>query len=163
AGAGDARRRLYRLPRPVRRRRPGPGLPDPGHLRAAPVRQELAVALQAGGVPAALRLGQLRRLGGAEAGRRRPPGRRPGRRAGGREELARAAEERLRRGFRDNTWLLCTRGTDYELAPPAAGRATVVRTLYAEADGAALPDPDPGDPKNREFAWMTALRSTPDR
>ena len=44
------------------------------------------------------------------------------------EELVRAARERLRRGFRDNTWLLQTRGTDYELEPPASKPVPVVRT-----------------------------------
>jgi transglutaminase-like putative cysteine protease len=78
-------------------------------------------------------------------------------------ELSRAAVARLRHGFRDNTWFVQTRGTDYELAPPAAsGWVNVVRTLYAEADGVALPDPDPADPKKKEFAWMTAHRFRPD-
>jgi transglutaminase-like putative cysteine protease len=78
------------------------------------------------------------------------------------EELTRAALARLRRGFRDNTWFLQTRGTDYELVPPASKRVPVVRTLYAEADGVALPDPDPANAKKNEFAWMTAHRYTPD-
>jgi transglutaminase-like putative cysteine protease len=79
------------------------------------------------------------------------------------KELTSAALARLRRGFRDNTWFVQTRGTDYELAPPASRRVPVVRTLYPEADGVALPDPDPADPKKKEFAWMTAHRYTPDR
>ena len=70
-------------------------------------------------------------------------------------ELSRAAQERLEKGFRDNTWFLQTRGTDYELAPPAAERVAVVRTIYAEADGVALPEPDPANPQKREFSWMT--------
>jgi len=70
-------------------------------------------------------------------------------------ELSRAAQERLEKGFRDNTWFLQTRGTDYELAPPAAKRVAVVRTIYAEADGVALPEPDPANPQKREFSWMT--------
>jgi transglutaminase-like putative cysteine protease len=78
-------------------------------------------------------------------------------------DLARAAVDRLRHGFRDNTWFLQTRGTDYDLAPPAARRVPVVRTLYAEADGVALPDPDPANPNRREFAWMTAHEYVPDR
>ena len=78
-------------------------------------------------------------------------------------ELVRAATERLRRGFRDNTWYLQTRGTDYHLAPPASKRVPVVRTLYADADGVALPDPDPANLKKQEFAWMTLHRYTPDR
>ena len=42
-------------------------------------------------------------------------------------------------------------------------RLPVVRTLYAEADGIALPEPDPANPNQRAFAWMTAHRYTPDR
>jgi transglutaminase-like putative cysteine protease len=80
-----------------------------------------------------------------------------------REHLIAAAQERLRRGFRDNTWFLQTRGTDYDLAPPARKRVPVVRTIYAEADGVALPDPDPANPERREHAWMTAHKYTPDR
>ena len=79
------------------------------------------------------------------------------------DELVRAATDRLRHGFRDNTWYVQTRGTDYDLAPPAARRVPVVRTIYAEADGVALLDPDPADPQKHEFAWMTAHRYTPDR
>jgi transglutaminase-like putative cysteine protease len=79
------------------------------------------------------------------------------------EELVRAAVTRLRSGFRDNTWFLQTRGTDYELAPPASKRVPVVRTLYAEADGVPLPDPDPANPKKTEFAWMTAQEFAPDK
>jgi transglutaminase-like putative cysteine protease len=78
-------------------------------------------------------------------------------------KLIKAANERLRRGFRDNTWFLQTRGTDYDLAPPARKRVPVVRTLYAEADGVALPDPDPADPHKREFAWMTVHKYTADK
>ncbi len=77
--------------------------------------------------------------------------------------LTRAAVARLRHGFRDNTWFVQTRGTDYELVPSAAsGRVNVVRTLYAEADGVALPDPDPANPQKKEFAWMTAHKFAPD-
>jgi transglutaminase-like putative cysteine protease len=79
------------------------------------------------------------------------------------KRLVRAATNRLRRGFRDNTWFLQTRGTDYELAPRASRRVPVVRTLYAEADGAALPDPDPANPKKHEFAWMTVHKYTADK
>lgn len=82
--------------------------------------------------------------------------------AGKKERLIDAATERLRHGFRDNTWYLQTRGTDYELAPPASRRVPVVRTAYAEADGVPLPDPDPANPNQHTFAWMTAHRYTPD-
>lgn len=77
--------------------------------------------------------------------------------------LAEAARTRLRRGFRDNTWFLQTRGTDYDLAPPSAKKAAVVRTIYAEADGEALPEPDPANPRQREFAWMTVHDYAADR
>jgi transglutaminase-like putative cysteine protease len=79
------------------------------------------------------------------------------------ERLVREVKERLLGGFRDNTWFLQTRGTDYDLAPAASQRVAVVRTIYAEADGVALPDPDPANPKLREFAWMTVHKFTPDR
>lgn len=77
--------------------------------------------------------------------------------------LAEAARRRLAAGFRENSWLLLTRGTHYELAPPASQRVSVVRTLYAEADGQPLPDPDPANPQQREFAWMTAHHYEADR
>lgn len=80
-----------------------------------------------------------------------------------RQVLTAAARKRLQRGFRDNTWFLQTRGTDYELAPPAARRVNVVRTIYAEADGEALPEPDPSDVTKREFGWMTSHKVTPSR
>jgi transglutaminase-like putative cysteine protease len=79
------------------------------------------------------------------------------------QALIHAAKERLRHGFRDNTWFLQTRGTDYELAPPASKRVPLVRTAYAEADGRALPDPDPANASVREFSWMTVHRYQPDR
>jgi transglutaminase-like putative cysteine protease len=78
-------------------------------------------------------------------------------------ELTQAASARLAQGFRDNTWYLQTRGTDYDLAPPASKRVPVVRTIYAEADGVALPDPDPANPEKHEFAWMTVHKYTADR
>jgi transglutaminase-like putative cysteine protease len=79
------------------------------------------------------------------------------------EALVKAATARLLHGFRDNTWFLQTKGTDYDLAPPAAKRVAVVRTIYAEADGVALPDPDPANPKATGFAWMTLHKYTPDK
>ena len=77
--------------------------------------------------------------------------------------LARAAVERLRSGFRDNTWLLHSRGTDYDLVPKASQKVPLVATIYAEADGKPLPVPDPADVTKREFAWMTAHKYTADR
>jgi transglutaminase-like putative cysteine protease len=79
------------------------------------------------------------------------------------DALIEAANKRLTAGFRDNTWFLQTRGTDYELVPPASRRVPVVRTIYAEADGVALPEPDPANSTQKEFAWMTIHHYTPDR
>jgi transglutaminase-like putative cysteine protease len=75
--------------------------------------------------------------------------------AAARDRLATAARNRLLKGFRENSWLLVTKGTDYELAPRASQPVRVVRTIYAEADGEALPDPDPANKDKREFGWMT--------
>src|SRR5262249_53244260 len=79
------------------------------------------------------------------------------------KELSRAAQDRLQKGFRDNTCFLQTRGTDYELEPPAAKRVAIVRTIYAEADGVALPEPDPANAQKREFSWMTVHQYHADR
>jgi transglutaminase-like putative cysteine protease len=76
--------------------------------------------------------------------------------------IAKAAAACLRSGFRDNTWLLHSKGTDYDLAPKAGAKVPLVATIYAEADGKPLPLPDPADPTKREFAWMTAHKYTPD-
>jgi transglutaminase-like putative cysteine protease len=73
-----------------------------------------------------------------------------------RADLLSAARRRLVSGFRDNTWFVQTRGTDYDLVPKASGRVPVVRTIYAEADGQPLPDPDPSSAEQTTFAWMTA-------
>jgi transglutaminase-like putative cysteine protease len=70
-------------------------------------------------------------------------------------KLVAAANERLTSGFRDNTWYCQTRGTDYQLVPPAKQKAPVVRTVYVEADGVALADPDPANKDQKGFAWMT--------
>jgi len=71
------------------------------------------------------------------------------------EALVDAVHQRLLSGFRENSWLLLTRGTNYELAPKASRPVRVVRTAYIEADGEPLPDPDPANVEKREFAWMT--------
>ena len=42
------------------------------------------------------------------------------------QELARAARDRLFGGFRENCWLLLTRGRDYQLEPKAIAPVTVV-------------------------------------
>lgn len=79
------------------------------------------------------------------------------------EKLTAAAQKRLASGFRDNTWFLQTRGSEYDLEPPARRKAPVVRTVYVEADGEALPEPDPADPAAREFSWMTVHHYEADR
>ncbi len=58
-------------------------------------------------------------------------------------------------GFRDNTWFLQTKGTDYDLVPKASKRVPVVRTAWIEADGVPLPEPDPADKSATAFSWMT--------
>ncbi|MBC7964585.1 MAG: transglutaminase domain-containing protein, partial [Fuerstia sp.] len=78
------------------------------------------------------------------------------------EDLKKAVHDRLIGGLRDNTRILKTRGTDYDLVPRASAKVAVVRTLYAEADGVPLPDPDPSNSKETRFAWMTAHRFTSD-
>lgn len=73
------------------------------------------------------------------------------------------AQRRLAGGFRDNTWFLQTRGTDYDLVPKASKRVPVVRTAYIEADGVPLPEPDPADPAQKGFSWMTVHDYRADR
>lgn len=80
-----------------------------------------------------------------------------------RAELLTAARQRLISGFRDNTWFVQTRGTDYELVPKAAARVPVVRTIYAEADGQPLSEPDPASSDQTTFSWMTSHRFEADR
>lgn len=77
--------------------------------------------------------------------------------------LVALAQQRLASGFRDNTWFLQTRGTDYELAPKASKRVSVVRTAYVEADGVPMAEPDPADKSQAAFTWMTAHRYNADR
>jgi transglutaminase-like putative cysteine protease len=76
--------------------------------------------------------------------------------------LIAAARRRLNAGFRDETWLRVTQGTDYEL-PFGGPRVPVVRTACVVADGELLPDPDPANKEKREFSWMTAHKYTPSR
>lgn len=78
-------------------------------------------------------------------------------------KLSAAARQRLASGFRDNTWFLQTRGTDYDLDPPAQSKVAVVRTIYAEADGVPYPEPDPANPEQRAFSWMTVHQYVADR
>ncbi len=74
------------------------------------------------------------------------------------ERLTKIARTRLKEGFRENSWLEVTRGTNYELAPKGAAPVKLVRTIYAEADGVPLRDPDPSNPSQREFSWMTVMK-----
>lgn len=83
--------------------------------------------------------------------------------AGMKAELVAAAQKRLASGFRDNTWFAQTRGSGYDLEPPAREKVAVVRTIYAEADGVAYPEPDPADPGARAFSWMTVHHYESDR
>ena len=78
-------------------------------------------------------------------------------------ELIEQAQSRLLHGFRDNTWFLQTRGTDYDLIPKASKRVAVVRTAYIEADGVPLPEPDPADKGQAAFSWMTVHEYRADR
>jgi transglutaminase-like putative cysteine protease len=80
-----------------------------------------------------------------------------------RERLVKAANDRLIHGFRDNTWFHQTKGTDYDLIPPASKRVAVVRTAYVESDGVALPEPDPANKQQKQFAWMTVHQFVPDQ
>lgn len=72
------------------------------------------------------------------------------------DQLIKAAKARLNNGFREDSWILVTRGSDYDLEPPASRHVKVVRTIYAEADGEALPEPDPADITKRTYGWMTS-------
>lgn len=80
-----------------------------------------------------------------------------------RDQLSKAARARLLGGFRENSWLLLTKGAGYQLAPPAVAPVPVIRTAYVEADGEVLPDPDPANSKQRQFAWMTVHHYQADR
>lgn len=74
-----------------------------------------------------------------------------------------AAQKRLASGFRDNTWFLQTRGSGYDLEPPAKNKVNVVRTIYAEADGVPYPEPDPANPGIQPLTWMTVHQYVADR
>lgn len=79
------------------------------------------------------------------------------------QQLIKLAHSRMERGFRDNTWFLQTRGTDYELAPKASKRVPVVRTAWIEADGVPLAEPDPADRAQTAFSWMTVHQYQADK
>ncbi|MBL4885664.1 MAG: transglutaminase domain-containing protein [Planctomycetaceae bacterium] len=76
------------------------------------------------------------------------------------EVLIENLRDRMKQGYRENSWVLLTRGTNYELSPPASAPVKVVRTIYAEADGVPLPEPDPSNEQQGKFAWMTAHKFT---
>ncbi len=80
-----------------------------------------------------------------------------------RAQLVQAARDRLQQGFRENSWLQLTRGTDFQLAPPASQPVKIIRTIYAEADGQPLPEPDPSNANQQQFSWMTAHKYTADK
>lgn len=73
-----------------------------------------------------------------------------------RESRVRAIKDRTMRGFRENTWLLVTRGVNYQLAPVASQRVPIVREIYAEADGVPLSDAGHSNPSTA--TWMTIHR-----
>ena len=75
-----------------------------------------------------------------------------------RESRIDAIKQRTMKGFRENTWLAVTRGVNYETAPPASRPLTIIRTIYAEADGIPLPEPDPSNAQQQTFSWMTIQR-----
>ena len=75
-----------------------------------------------------------------------------------RDSIRKKIKDRSMQGFRENTWLKVTQGVNYQLMPPAANPVTIVRTIYAEADGIALPEPDPSNPEQSTFSWMTIHR-----
>jgi transglutaminase-like putative cysteine protease len=77
--------------------------------------------------------------------------------------LTQKALRRLEQGFRDNCWLIHSKGTDYDVAPKGSGKVPLIATIYGEADGKALPLPDPADKTKREFSWMTAHRYQADK
>lgn len=76
-----------------------------------------------------------------------------------RKAIGEQVRERTLKGFRENTWLLVTRGQNYPLMPKASVETVpIIRTIYAEADGVPLVEPDPSNPENKTFSWMTMHR-----
>lgn len=71
-----------------------------------------------------------------------------------RKDLAVFVRQRTLKGFRENTWLLVTRGENYPLAPPASKPVSIVRTIYAEADGVPLKEGAATD----AGTWLTMQR-----
>ena len=76
-----------------------------------------------------------------------------------RKTLGEQVRQRTLKGFRENTWLLVTRGQNFPLMPKASVETVpIIRTIYAEADGVPLVEPDPSNPENKTFSWMTMHR-----
>ena len=55
-----------------------------------------------------------------------------------RKKIAEFVRQRTLNGFRENTWLLVTRGENYPLKPVTSNPVSIIRTIYAEADGVTL-------------------------
>ena len=157
----ESRGALQRLSRPLLRDGPGPRLSYADDLRHEPVPEELAVALQDGGVSASLRLGAVRRR--RDAGPRQDAIKKN-------PELDAATKENLVRGPGSALQGLPRQ----HLVPPDAAASAIWNrrppgrppssAIYAEADGvAAFPEPDPANKDNRTFAWMTVHSFRPDR
>ena len=62
--------------------------------------------------------------------------------------------QRTLNGFRENTWLLVTRGENYPLMPAASSAVSIIRTIYAEADGIPLKEGG----SVQEGTWLTMQR-----
>ena len=71
-----------------------------------------------------------------------------------RKEKADLIRQRTLDGFRENTWLLVTRGENYPLAPSASKPVSIIRTIYAEADGIPLEEGAATD----AGTWLTMQR-----
>ena len=71
-----------------------------------------------------------------------------------RKEKADLIRQRTLDGFRENTWLLVTRGENYPLAPSASKPVSIIRTIYAEADGIPLKEGAATD----AGTWLTMQR-----
>ena len=78
------------------------------------------------------------------------------------QRLSHAAKDRLLHGFRDNTWYIQTRGTDYDLEPPAPSTRRSC-TIYAEKLIKQLADTDPANKEQKAFSWFTVQKYVPDR
>ncbi len=71
-----------------------------------------------------------------------------------RKKNADLIRQRTLNGFRENTWLLVTRGENYPLVPSASKPVSIIRTIYAEADGIPLKEGAATD----AGTWLTMQR-----